>query len=482
MLFNSYNFLFFFPVVFSIYWSLANRSLALQNKFILVSSYFFYACWNWKFLFLLVFSTILDFVLGIKIHETLDLKKRKFLLWISISINLGFLAVFKYYNFFVESITQIVEIFGLKLNLNILNLILPVGISFYTFHGLSYVIDIYHGKIKPTIDFTVYALFVSFFPLLVAGPIERASHLLPQLLLKKKFNYERAVDGLRQILWGLFKKMVIADNCAQYANLIFNNSFSYSGSTLFLGALFFTFQIYCDFSGYSDIASGLARLLGIDLIKNFSFPYFSRNMAEFWKRWHISLSSWFRDYVYIPLGGSRGSLWQTIRNTFIIFVLSGFWHGANWTFIVWGILNAIFILPSLVYKNQVKNSEIVAKGKLFPSLYEVFSVGVTFIITVFAWIFFRAKNVWHAYDYITVIFSYSFFALPRFEGMKMALVTIILTIFFVIVEWIGREREYALKMIDTINIKSLRWMVYFVIVFCIFLFSGKEQQFVYFQF
>jgi alginate O-acetyltransferase complex protein AlgI len=481
MLFNSFNFLFFFPVVFTIYWLLANRSLAIQNKFVLFSSYFFYASWNWKFLFLLIFSTLLDYFLGIKIHETKDLRKRKAWLWLSISVNLGFLGVFKYYNFFVDSFIDLFKLLGSDLNLTLMNLILPVGISFYTFHGLSYVIDIYNDKLKPIRDFTVYALFVSFFPLLVAGPIERASHLLPQLLVKREFNYARAVDGARQILWGLFKKIVIADNCAQFANLMFNDTFNYSGSALALGALFFTFQIYCDFSGYSDIASGVARLLGIELLKNFSFPYFSRNMAEFWRRWHISLSSWFKDYVYIPLGGSKGSLWLKVRNTFIIFILSGFWHGANWTYIVWGVLNAIFILPSLV-GDRKKTTEIVAKGKLLPTANELISVGFTFLLSIFAWIFFRAKNVWHAYDYISIIFSSSFFTFPAFEGMKMALITLILTGVFVLVEWVGREGNYALEKVDQIKIRPMRWMVYIIILFCIFLFTGKEQQFVYFQF
>jgi len=307
------------------------------------------------------------------------------------------LGVFKYDNFFAESFAEALTQVGVNSNFGTLQIILPVGISFYTFHGLSYVIDIYKDRIKPERNFVDYSLFVSFFPLLVAGPIERATHLLPQLLKKREFDYTKAVDGLRQILWGLFKKIVIADNCAEYANTIFNNSADYSGSTLVLGALFFTFQIYGDFSGYSDIALGTARLFGIELLRNFAFPYFSRDIAEFWRRWHISLSSWFKDYLYIPLGGSKGGMWMKIRNTFIIFIVSGFWHGANWTFVIWGFLNALYIMPSIIFKTNRNNLEIVAKGKYLPTIKEFIAISITFSLTVFAWIFFRASDVTHAF-------------------------------------------------------------------------------------
>src|SRR5688572_22364742 len=375
MYFNSIEFAIFLPIVFILYWFVF-RNLKWQNSLLIISSYFFYGWWDWRFLFLLFFSTLLDYYSGIKIFEAQSKKFKKVWLWTSVTINLGFLAFFKYYNFFIDSLIDT----GINIQPSSLQLILPVGISFYTFHGLSYVIDIYYNRIKPEYNFVTYALFVSFFPLLVAGPIERATHLLPQLKHERQFNYLQSVDGLRQILWGLFKKIVIADNCATYANLIFNNSEQYSGSTLLLGAIFFAFQIYGDFSGYSDIALGTARLFGVELLQNFAFPYFSRDIGEFWRRWHISLSSWFKDYVYIPLGGSNGGTWLKIRNVFVIFLLSGFWHGANWTFIVWGLLNACFFIPLLLTGSNRKNIETVAGKEYVPSIKETANMGITFVL------------------------------------------------------------------------------------------------------
>ncbi len=482
MLFNSLNFAIFLPIVFILYWFATKGNLRLQNILILVSSYFFYACWDWRFMFLLIFSTFLDYFTGIKIHEATNQRKKLFWLWLSIGINLGFLGVFKYYNFFAESFADGLSLLGFKANLGSLQIILPVGISFYTFHGLSYVIDIYKNRIKPERNFIDYSVFVSFFPLLVAGPIERATHLLPQILKKREFNYSKAVDGLRQILWGLFKKIVIADNCAEFANTIFNNSADYSGSTLVLGAIFFTFQIYCDFSGYSDIALGTARLFGIDLLRNFAFPYFSRDIAEFWRRWHISLSSWFKDYLYIPLGGSKGGMWMKIRNTFIIFLVSGFWHGANWTFIVWGFLNALYIMPSIVFNTNRNNLDIVARGKYLPTIREFFAILLTFSLTVFAWIFFRAANVTHAISYISKIFSSSLLTVPDFPGIGQAVPIVFLTSIFLFVEWLGREQQYAIAHLGIKWYKPLRWSMYYGIIISIFWFGGKEQQFIYFQF
>ena len=348
MLFNSIDFAIFLPLVFIFYWFVTNKNLQLQNFLIVASSYFFYGWWDWRFLSLILFSTIVDYLVGSQLKTEENNKKRKVLLWISIVMNLGFLGFFKYYNFFVDNFVTAFSFFGNEIQVNSLNIILPVGISFYTFQTLSYTIDIYRRKLEPTKDFIAFSAFVSFFPQLVAGPIERASNLLPQFYKKRTFDYTKAGDGMRQILWGLFKKIVIADNCAEYANTIFNNYEDQSGATLVLGALFFTFQIYGDFSGYSDIAIGTSRLFGFNLKQNFNFPYFSRDIAEFWRRWHMSLSTWFRDYLYIPLGGSRGGIWMKIRNTFIIFIVSGFWHGANWTFIVWGMLNALFFLPLML--------------------------------------------------------------------------------------------------------------------------------------
>ena len=482
MLFNSINFAIFLPIVFLLYWFATQGNLRRQNILLLFSSYFFYACWDYRFLFLLIFSTLLDYYTGIKIHEAKNQNLKKIWLWLSICINLGFLGIFKYYNFFAASFADGLSLLGIKANLGTLQVILPVGISFYTFHGLSYVLDLYKNKIKPERNFIDYSVFVSFFPLLVAGPIERATHLLPQILKKREFDYAKAVDGLRQILWGLFKKIVIADNCAEFANSIFNNSADFSGSTLLLGALFFTFQIYCDFSGYSDIALGTARLFGIDLLRNFAFPYFSRDIAEFWRRWHISLSSWFRDYLYIPLGGSKGGTWMKVRNTFIIFLVSGFWHGANWTFIVWGLLNAIYIMPSIIFGTNRINLETVAHGKYFPTMKEFLSIVLTFSLTVFAWIFFRANNVEHAISIITKIFSASLFTIPSFYEIWRSVPIMLIIVLFMIVEWIGREHQYAIAHLGKNWYKPVRWAMFYSIILFIIYFAGSKQQFIYFQF
>lgn len=433
-------------------------------------------------MFLLVFSTLLDYFTGIKIHEAANKRKKLFWLWLSIGVNLGFLGVFKYCNFFAASFADGLQLLGFKANFGSLQVILPVGISFYTFHGLSYVLDLHKNRIKPERNLIDYSVFVSFFPLLVAGPIERATHLLPQILKKREFDYSNAVDGLRQILWGLFKKIVIADNCAEYANTIFNNSADYSGSTLVLGALFFTFQIYCDFSGYSDIALGTARLFGIDLLRNFAFPYFSRDIAEFWRRWHISLSSWFKDYLYIPLGGSKGGMRMKIRNTFIIFLVSGFWHGANWTFIVWGFINALYIMPSIVFNTNRNNLDVVARGKYLPTTREFFAILLTFSLTVFAWIFFRANSIEHATCYISEILSASLFSIPKFPRMTNAVITIILVGIFVLIEWQGREGQYAISNLGLKWKRPLRYVMYYAIIIAIIVFSGKVQTFIYFQF
>lgn len=482
MFFNSIDFAVFLPIVFILYWFITNKSLKLQNFLIVAASYLFYGWWDWRFLSLILFSTLVDYTIGrqLKIEESKT--KRKFLLWTSILINLGFLGFFKYYNFFLDNFVTAFSLFGTGINANSLEIILPVGISFYTFQTLSYSIDVYKKKLEPTKDFVAFSAFVSFFPQLVAGPIERATHLLPQFYKKRTFDYSKAVDGMRQILWGLFKKIVIADNCAEYANLIFNNSDVYSGSTLVLGAIFFTFQIYGDFSGYSDIAIGTSRLFGFDLMKNFNFPYFSRDIGEFWRRWHISLSTWFRDYLYIPLGGSRGGTWMKVRNTFIIFIVSGFWHGANWTFIIWGALNAVYFLPLLLTNNNRNNLETVAQGKVFPSLKEFLFMVLTFTLTVFAWIFFRANNIEHAMSYITEILSPSLFSIPKFAGIGSALITMILVAIFVLVEWKGRGEQYAIEHLGIKWKLPLRYMMYYAIILVIFWFGGKEQQFIYFQF
>jgi len=478
MLFTSIDFAIFLPVVFILYWFGTNKSLKLQNGLIVVASYVFYGWWDWRFLSLILFSSLVDYLVGRTLAKEENPGKRKFLLIASISVNLGFLGFFKYFNFFLDNFVTAFSFFGADIPPTSLNIILPAGISFYTFQTLSYTIDVYKRKLEPTRDIVAFLAYVSFFPQLVAGPIERATHLLPQFHNPRVFDYQQSIDGLRQILWGLFKKIVIADGCAQYANEIFNTSADQSGSTLVLGAIFFAFQIYGDFSGYSDIAIGTSRLFGFDLMKNFAFPYFSRDMAEFWRRWHISLSTWFRDYLYIPLGGSKGGMWMKVRNTFIIFLVSGFWHGANWTFIVWGALNALYFLPLLLTKRNRNNLEVVAQGKLLPNLREVFQMGSTFFLTVLAWVFFRAENVGHAIDYLGGIFSLSLFSMPVIFPKGLLLSVAI----FLLIEWLGREEEYALARVRHNLPVFARWSIYYALVVFIFLSAGPAQQFVYFQF
>jgi D-alanyl-lipoteichoic acid acyltransferase DltB (MBOAT superfamily) len=406
----------------------------------------------------------------------------KGLLISNILLNLGILGLFKYYNFFVENFIAAFASIGIHLQPVTLQVILPVGISFYTFQALSYSIDVYKKKIEPTKDIVSFFAFVSFFPQLMAGPIERATTFLPQFYVKRTFDYTKAVDGMRQILWGLFKKVVIADNCAFLANEIFDNYTDYSASTLILGALFFTFQIYGDFSGYSDIAIGTARLFGFNLMRNFNFPYFSRDIAEFWRRWHISLTTWFRDYVYIPLGGSRVSRGKVVRNTFMIFLVSGFWHGANWTFICWGAYHAILFLPLILLGKNRKFTTTVAEGKTFPTITELFQMGITFGLVVFGWILFRAENMNQAWDYISRIFSSPSLTIPIISVIsKYKIIATLLFIgILILIEWQSRKKQHGLQ----INIKSttIKWFIYFVFIVIIWAFGGQQEAFIYFQF
>ncbi len=478
MLFNSLQYALFFPVVFVLYWFVTQKNLKWQNIMLLAASYFFYGCWDWRFVFLLAFSTALDFYSGLAIHHNETKARRKMWLVISVCINLGFLGFFKYYNFFIESFAELIQHFGMRPHYSTLRIILPVGISFYTFHGLSYVFDIYNRRIEPTRNLVNYTLFVSFFPLLVAGPIERATHLLPQIEKPRRFSASGAVDGLRQVLWGLFKKIVIADNCAQFANMLFDHPESYSWSTLILGPLFFAFQIYGDFSGYSDIALGSARILGFELLKNFSFPYFSRDMAEFWRRWHISLSSWFKDYLYIPLGGSKVGMWTKIRNTFIIFIVSGFWHGAAWTYLLWGFINAVFVLPSVIFKGN-KNIDIIGKGRFFPPLGDFLKMMFTFFVSQqILWVFFRARTVHDAFSYLASIFTGQIGE----KAFEVPIYIILLVVGFMFIEWIGREDNFAIEKLGLRWPKPVRWAFYYLLGFLVFLYFGKEEQFIYFQF
>jgi D-alanyl-lipoteichoic acid acyltransferase DltB (MBOAT superfamily) len=480
MLFNSIDFAIFLPIVFLLYWFVFNKSLKVQNAFIVLASYVFYGWWDWRFLFLILFSTIVDYTVGRLLAVQEDRKKRKLLLLVSIFVNLGLLGFFKYYNFFLDNFISAFSFFGISISARGLDVVLPVGISFYTFQTMSYTIDVYRKKLEPTKDFIAFTAFVSFFPQLVAGPIERATHLLPQFYKKREFDYSKAVDGLKQILWGLFKKIIIADTAAELVNNMFSNYTDYNGSSLLIGAFLFAFQIYGDFSGYSDIAIGTARLFGFDLMQNFAFPYFSRDIAEFWRRWHISLSTWFRDYVYIPLGGSRGSIRMRIRNIFIIFVLSGFWHGANWTFIIWGTLHAIYFLPLMLLNKNRVNTNIVAEGRYFPTLKETFSMILTFTLVAIALVFFRAENLTHAINFLDGMFSFSLFEIPKKGTLFITILEWLM--FFIVIEWLGRENKYAIEKLTTKWNIVFRWLFYYGLVITIILNISKPEQFIYFQF
>jgi alginate O-acetyltransferase complex protein AlgI len=485
MLFNSIDFTIFLPTVFILYWFVTNRNLNLQNFFIVAASFVFYGWWDWRFLILLSTSAIVDYILAIQIDKTSNYRKKKLFLSLSIITNLGILFFFKYFNFFVENFIVAFQFFGYKFSPITLKIILPIGISFYIFKTLSYTIDVSREKLKPARNIIDYFAFLSFFPQLLAGPIDRATHLLPQFYSKRVFSYPLAVDGLKQILWGLFTKVVIADNCAIIANTIFNNSENYSGSTLLVGTLFFAVQIYADFSGYSDIAIGTSRLFGFDSMRNFAFPYFSRDIIEFWRRWHISLTSWLTDYVFTPLSVK----WRNMGNIgtgaalFITFLLCGFWHGANWTFIVWGALNALYFIPFILFKGKKKRTDIVAKGKILPSLNEMAQMGITFLLTAFAWIFFRSDSIEHAMNYISTIFSNSLIAIPDIFVMKKAFGLLFIIIGFFIIEWMGREQQYALQITSIIKKSYMRIICYYIVAaFIIWFGNFGNNQFIYFQF
>ena len=477
MFFNSLGFAVFLPIVFLLYWYVFSKTKDLQNAFLVVVSYYFYSCWDWRFLFLLLFSTLLCYFTGIKIEKSTQDRERKFWFWLSIVFNFGFLGIFKYYNFFAFSFSEALTTFGIHSSPLLLNLILPVGISFYTFHGLSYVIDIYYKRINSEKNVIDYALFVSYFPLLVAGPIERATHLLPQVKLKRTFNYEKAKEGVYQIIWGLVKKVVIADTCATYANAIFDNYTTMNSLSLILGAIYFAFQIYGDFSGYSDIALGVSKLFGLDLLRNFNYPYFSRDIAEFWRRWHISLSSWFRDYLYIPLGGSRGSKLKQVRNVFIIFVVSGFWHGANWTFVAWGFINALYFLPSLLLGTNRTNMETAELHWNLNSIKVFLSIIATFLLSCLAWIFFRAKTIQNAYEYINKIFQNRTFETQYLQNERYSYEILLLLFAFIIVEWNSRYK------IEPISGKY-SWLKMTLCLFAIIALGtyADYKEFIYFQF
>ena len=512
MLFNSFEFAIFLPIVFLLYWFVfdyaigkCKHQLLLQNLFIVVASYIFYGWWDWRFLILIAITTILSFLSGIGIEKAPTQRGKKAVMIANIVVNLSILGVYKYYDFFAREFAQL---FGIESDFLLLHLILPVGISFYTFQALSYSIDVYRKQIEPSHDIVAFTAFLSFFPQLVAGPIERATNLLPQFQKKRTFDYATAVDGMRQILWGLFKKIVVADNCATYVDTVFADLSNQSGSTLVLAAILFTFQIYGDFSGYSDIAIGTAKLFGIKLMRNFNVPYFSRDIAEFWRRWHISLTTWFRDYVYIPLGGSRPNIpeairlkgdkaiearyvkWIAVRNTFIIFLLSGFWHGANWTFVLWGAYHALLFVPLLLMNKNRRYRDTVAtvtlpdgttKTKLLPSFKETGQMLLTFSLAVFGWIIFRATGLKTLSAWISGICDSSLLSLPYLMNEYYYIPLVISILVMVILEWINRTKEHSFQI--TIKYKWLRWIVYLLFILIIF-FSMKidTPQFIYFQF
>ena len=483
MLFNSISFLIFLPIVYGLYWWIQSwgnfkHTISVQNILLLIASYFFYAYWNIWFLGLLIFSTSLDYFSGLKIESSATNQHKKIWFWLSICINLGLLGLFKYFNFISINLSELLGNFGWTYQPMLLLIALPIGISFYTFHGLSYVIDIYHDKIKAEKNILNYSLFVCFFPLLVAGPIERAQHLIPQLVQRKVFNRAKTINGLQQMLWGFFKKIVIADNCAVFVNQIFSDYENLNSSSLFIGAIFFSFQIYGDFSGYTDIALGAARLFGIELFNNFSYPYFSKSINEFWKRWHISLTSWFRDYIYIPMGGNRVNPIRKIINTIFVFLISGFWHGANWTYISWGFLNSIFILPkTLSQKTQSIDSNKIA-NKVIGAIKMLF----TFLTVSILWVFFRSKTVYDALKYLqNLVYKWNSI-LPDFNGRKSALVLSIIIFVFMIFEWIGKSHNCPLVFTNTFKNKWLKWGFYYAIIFSILYFYRGNDQFIYFQF
>lgn len=476
MLFNSVDFALFLPLVFLLYWSGLLRTVRDRNVFLLVVSYFFYGWWDWRFLLLIIFSSTLDFWVGRRMAAAQAKKVRKQWLWLSISANLGLLGFFKYCNFFIQSFSEAFQLMGMDISPTSLRLILPVGISFYTFQTMSYTIDVYRRQTEATTDSLAFFAYVAFFPQLVAGPIERAKSFLPQFSQLHAFNYERIRIGLQLILWGLFKKMVIADNCAYWGDQMFANPTEYSSLVLGLGIILFAFQIYGDFSGYSDIAIGTGRLLGFELRKNFAYPYFSRDVAEFWRRWHISLSSWFRDYVYIPLGGSRVSWPKQIRNVLVIFLLSGFWHGANWTFLTWGLVHALFFLPLILLGSNRRYLEVPGKDRWWPSIGEGLQMLLTFGLVGLAWVLFRAESIEAAVNYYQGLLAFD-----RHGWKVQYLFPLIGISFLIVIEWFSRAEE--IPFLFQHKVLGVRWLSYWALALAILLFSPAEPSvFIYFQF
>ena len=477
MLFNSLEFAVFLPVVFLLYWFVFNRSVKEQNLFVVVASYVFYGWWDWRFLILIAFTSAFSFCCGLWIDKYRGApRKTRLFSALNIVVNLLILGVFKYYDFFATSFAN--AFLGGKTDGLLLKLVLPVGISFYTFKALSYGIDVYRGKLEPTRDIVQYFAYVGFFPQLLAGPIERPANLLPQLANLRTFDYGTSVDGMRQILWGLFKKVVVADGCAVFVDSVFPSYQSQSGSTLLLAAILYTFQIYGDFSGYSDRAIGTGKLFGFTTMQNFKTPYFSRNIAEFWRRWHISLTTWFRDYVYIPLGGSRCSKAKIVRNTFVIFLLSGLWHGANWTFIAWGAYHALLFLPLILLGKNRKYKDVVAQDRLLPSLRECGQMLLTFLLVVVGWIIFRAESIEQAYSYLFRMSSHSLFDRPDASGITGLSLAIAIML---LMEWCQRKRPHAFDL-SCLHQPVVRCALDVAVILLIIVLGGPSENFIYFQF
>jgi len=478
VLFNSLDFAIFLPCVFIIHWVIAAKMPSLQNVFLIISSYIFYAFWDWRFLALILISTITDFNVGLWISKTTKNRNKLLFLWLSVIVNLSILGFFKYFDFFQEAFIQVFHFFGNSLSASNLNVVLPIGISFYTFQTLSYAIDVYYEKIEPTSNFITYAAFVSFFPQLLAGPIERAGKMLPQFEQKRKFDYSKAVNGCKQILWGLFKKIVIADNASAIVNDIFGHYSSYNSSTLLLGIVLYTFQIYCDFSGYSDIAVGTSKLLGFDLSQNFLFPYFSRNITEFWRRWHISLTSWLNEYVFIPLAFTMRNFkqWGAFLAVLITFVISGIWHGAQGHFIVWGAFLGFMFLPIIFFSGvQSPFAKVYSKTVQLNELHHVL---LTFVLICFAALLFRVESTDQAFHIVQRMVNPKFWGWPEVRPTDF----ILLTILFIIVEWNGRDSAFGIENWGKQYPKWVKTSFYYILIIMIIWWGGNEQSFIYFQF
>ena len=491
MLFNSIEFLFFLPIVFLLYWYVF-RSYRWQNLLIVVASYVFYGWWDWRFLFLIALTSFCSYGSGLLLEKYDGRRKiQKYVSAANIILNLSILGLFKYYNFFVQNLDALFSAMGIHLDWVTLNIVLPVGISFYTFQALSYTIDVYQGKIKPTHNIIDFFAYICFFPQLVAGPIERATRLLPQFQTKRFFDYGKAVDGTRQMLWGFFKKMVIADNCGIIVSQIWDSYQDETALVLFVGAVLFSVQIYCDFSGYSDIAIGSARLFGFDLMRNFNYPYISRSIPEFWRRWHISLTTWFRDYVYFPLGGSRCKRWKTFRNVIIVWVISGLWHAANWTYICWGLYHALLLIIYNLLNVNTKYKEDVASGRLLPSLKEVVQITFTFLLVVLGRVFSRSRTLSEAIDYFGSMCDASLLDVSRsmdimFSNFALELYMIVPSCLILFVsEWFQRDKQHALQFSSggcVSRYSCVRYGIYVGLLIMIFGMSITKSEFIYFRF